>query len=74
MGGLSFAIQFIHKNLLVVTCEIFSLTLAVPIKPEVAQVVAECWIHRIACIFGLPKFIIIGKYPAFLGEVIPFIL
>ena len=62
------------KFLLVVTCELTNFTLAIPLKQRTAQVVAEALLHRLICIFGLPRLLIVDQDKGFTAQVIQYML
>jgi hypothetical protein len=63
-----------YKFMLVCTCELTNFVIAVPLKRIDAPSVAEALIHRLICVFGPPKRLIVDKDKALSGKIVQYIL
>ena len=63
-----------YHLLLVITCDQTNFTIAVPLRDQTAQTVAEALIYRVIYLFGLPRQIICNEAMEFSSAIIQAIL
>ena len=63
-----------YHLLLVITCDQTNFTIAVPLRDQTAQMVAEALIYRVIYLFGLPRQIICDEATEFSSAIIKAIL
>ena len=63
-----------YHLLLVITCDQFNFTIAVPLRDQTAQTVAEALIYRVIYLFGLPRQILCNEATEFSSAIIQAIL
>ena len=63
-----------YHLLLVITCDQTNFTIAVPLRDQTAQTVAEALIYRVIYLFGLPRQILCDEATKFPSAIIQAIL
>ena len=59
-----------YHLLLVITCDQTNFTIAVPLRDQTAQIVAEALIYRVIYLFGLPRQILCNEATEFSSAII----